>query len=75
MKINKDRTAVYSKVYAGLLAMVPEDIFNAEDCIDFKLGVGKAMAIAIEWQRHMTENEQGIAEAVLMKYCMGIGSS
>ena len=42
MKINKDRTAVNSKVYAGLLAMVPEDIFNAEDCVDFKLGVAKA---------------------------------
>ena len=47
MKINKERTVVYSKVYEGLLAMVPEDIFNAEDCVDFKWGVGKAMAKAI----------------------------
>ena len=42
MKINKDRTTVYSIMYAGLLAMVPADIFHAEDCVDFKLGVAKA---------------------------------
>ena len=46
MEINKDRTAVYSKVYTGLLDIVPEDIFYAEDCVDFKLGVGKAR----QWQ-------------------------
>ena len=45
MKINKDRIAVYTKVYADQVATVIEDIFNAEDYVDFKLGVGKAMAM------------------------------
>ena len=42
MNINKDRTAIYTKMCAGLLVMVLEDILHAEDCVDFKLGVAKA---------------------------------
>ena len=42
MNINKDRTDIHNKMCAGLLVTVPEDIFHAEDCVDFKLGVAKA---------------------------------
>ena len=60
MNINKDRTAVYTKMCAGLLAMVLEDILYAEDCVGFKLGVAKAGQYRNKRQRqkHMTEDEQ-----------------